>query len=129
MTPKQQRESRIVWFEIPSADFDRAIRFYENILQMKLQRGPFGPTELAIFPYHEPAISGTITPPEDSPTVGRDGVVVYLNADPSLDAVLERVPTAGGSVLQGRTELPPGMGCFAKIADSEGNTIGLHALS
>jgi predicted enzyme related to lactoylglutathione lyase len=129
MTPKQQRESRVVWFEIPSADFDRAIGFYENILQTKLTRGPFGPTELAVFPYNEPAISGAITPPEDDPKVARDGVVIYLNCDPSLDAVLARVPGAGGTVIQGHTELPPGMGCFAKIADSEGNTVGLHALS
>jgi predicted enzyme related to lactoylglutathione lyase len=128
-TKEQQRESRIVWFEIPSTDFDRAIRFYENILQTKLKRDFFGPTELAIFNYTEPAISGTITPPTDAPVVSRDGVVIYLNADPSLDAVLGRVAPAGGSILQGRTDLPPGMGCFAKIADTEGNTIGLHAVS
>ncbi len=129
MTPKQQRESRVVWFEIPSSDFDRAIGFYENILQTKLNRALFGPTELAVFPYNEPAISGAITPPEDNPCVSRDGVVIYLNADPSLDAALARVPGAGGTILQPRTELPPGMGCFAKIADTEGNTVGLHALS
>ena len=129
MTPKQQRESRVVWFEIPSADFDRAIRFYENILQSPLNRAQFGPGELAIFPYNEPAVSGAITPPDDAPKVTGDGVVIYLNCDPSLDAVLARVPGAGGSIVQDRTELPPGMGCFAKIADSEGNTVGLHALS
>jgi predicted enzyme related to lactoylglutathione lyase len=118
-----------VWFEIPSSDFDRAIRFYESILDTKLNRSFFGPTELALFTYTEPAIGGAITPPEDTPVVGRDGVVIYLNSDPSLDAVLARVPAAGGNVVQGRTELPPGMGCFAKIADTEGNTIGLHAVS
>jgi predicted enzyme related to lactoylglutathione lyase len=130
MTPKeQQRDSRIVWFEIPSNDFDRAIRFYETILQTPLKREFFGPTELAMFPYQPPAISGAITPPEDAPATGKDGVVIYLNADPSLDAALARVPAAGGTILQPRTDLPPGMGCFAKIADTEGNTIGLHAVS
>jgi hypothetical protein len=129
MTTQQQRENRVVWFEIPSTDFDRAIRFYENILQTTLKRGPFGPTELAVFPYNEPACSGAITPPEDDPVVSRDGVILYLNADPSLDAVLARVPAAGGTVVQGRTDLPPGMGCFAKIHDTEGNTVGLHAVS
>jgi predicted enzyme related to lactoylglutathione lyase len=129
MTPEQQRESRVVWFEIPSTNFDRAIRFYESILQTKLQRGLFGPTELAVFTYERPGVSGAITPPEDDPKVSRDGVVIYLNANPSLDAVLARIEAAGGSVVQGRTELPPGMGCFAKIADTEGNTVGLHAIS
>jgi predicted enzyme related to lactoylglutathione lyase len=129
MPTKPQRENRVVWFEIPSLDFDRAIRFYQDILQIELQRGPFGPTELAVFPYTETAVSGCITPPEDAPKVNRDGVVLYLNADPSLDAVLARVPEAGGRIVEPRTELPPGMGCFAKIADTEGNTIGLHAVS
>jgi len=129
MTTQQTRENRVVWFEIPSRDFDRAIRFYENILQTTLRRGAFGPTELAVFPYNEPASSGAITPPEDTPVVNRDGVILYLNADPSLDAVLARVPGAGGSVVQARTDLPPGMGCFAKISDTEGNTVGLHAVS
>lgn len=130
MTPReQQRESKVLWFEIPSSDFDRAIRFYETILQTTLNRQFFGPTELAMFPYEPPAVSGCITPPEDAPRTSPDGVVIYLNADPSLDAVLARVDTAGGSVTQGRTELPPGMGCYAKIADTEGNTVGLHAVS
>jgi hypothetical protein len=129
MTTQEQRESRIVWFEIPSSDFDRAIGFYENILQTNLKREFFGPTELATFPYQPPAISGAITPPEDAPVVSRDGVVIYLNADPSLDAALARVPAAGGKIVQGRTDLPPGMGCFAKISDTEGNTVGLHAIA
>ena len=82
-----------------------------------------------MFPYEPPAVSGCITPPEDAPKVNRDGVVIYLNADPSLDAVLARVGDAGGTIVQGRAELPPGMGCYAKIADTEGNTVGLHAVS
>jgi len=126
---EQQRESKVLWFEIPSSDFDRAIRFYENILQTKMNRQFFGPTELAMFPYEPPAVSGCITPPEDAPKTSADGVVIYLNADPSLDAVLARIEAAGGRITQGRTELPPGMGCFAKIADTEGNTVGLHAVS
>ena len=36
---------------------------------------------------------------------------------------------AGGSVLVGKTALPPGMGSFAQIVDTEGNRIGLHALA
>jgi uncharacterized protein len=30
-------------------------------------------------------------------------------------------------VLLPRTDLPPGMGCFAHIADLDGHRIGLHA--
>ena len=57
------------------------------------------------------------------------GVVLYLNASPSLDAALSRVAEAGGEVVEPRTALPPGMGFYAKIRDSEGNVVGLHALA
>jgi hypothetical protein len=128
MTPKQQqRLSRVVWFEIPALDFDRAIRFYETILDIKLNRQQFGPTELAVFTYEAPGIGGCLLPvTELHPSTHAS---LYLNADPSLDAVLARVPTAGGSVLQPRTELPPGMGCYARILDTEGNGIGIHAVN
>jgi len=43
MTPQQQqqRDSRVVWFEIPAADMDRACRFYETVLATSLNRGQF----------------------------------------------------------------------------------------
>jgi len=128
MTPKQQqRQSRVVWFEIPATDFDRAIRFYETILEIKLDRREFGPGELAVFTYEAPAIGGAIVPVKEfQPSTY---ATVYLNADPSLDAVLSRVETAGGKVLEPRTELPPGMGVYAKILDTEGNGIGIHAVN
>jgi predicted enzyme related to lactoylglutathione lyase len=37
------------------------------------------------------------------------------------------VAEAGGRVQTAKTALPPGMGFFARIEDSEGNAVGLHA--
>ena len=129
MTPKQQqRLSRISWFEIPTADLDRATRFYERILKTNLQRTQFGPDELAVFPYEAPAVSGCLIAAPKEKT-SPNGVAIFLNADPSLDAVLSRVTDAGGTIVQGRTELGGDMGCFARIIDSEGNGVGLHAVS
>jgi hypothetical protein len=128
MTPKeQQRLSRVVWFEIPVSDFDRAIRFYETIFQTKLDRQQFGPTELAAFSYEAPGTGGCLMPVADAKPASYASL--YLNADPSLDAVIARVEKAGGSILQSRTELPEGMGCYAKILDTEGNAVGIHAVS
>jgi predicted enzyme related to lactoylglutathione lyase len=41
MTPQQQqqRESRVVWSEIPVAEMDRARRFHETVLAASLNRG------------------------------------------------------------------------------------------
>jgi uncharacterized protein len=55
--------------------------------------------------------------------------VVYLNAGATIDPVLARVAKVGGAVATPKTALPPGMGFFAHITDSEGNRVGLHALA
>ena len=47
-----------VWFEIPAANFDRAVGFYEQVFQTKLAREKFGPADLAVFPYEQPGTSG-----------------------------------------------------------------------
>jgi predicted enzyme related to lactoylglutathione lyase len=127
MNAKQlQRLSRVVWFEIPSNDFERAIRFYEQIFAITLKRHPMGGQELGVFPYEAPAIGGcVISGPAYKP--GGAGTVIYLNADPTLSAVVERVTAAGGQVLVPRVELPEGRGFFAHIIDTEGNRVGLHA--
>jgi hypothetical protein len=41
---------------------------------------------------------------------------------------LARVQGAGGRITTPKVALPPGMGYFAHVADSEGNVVGLHAL-
>jgi predicted enzyme related to lactoylglutathione lyase len=38
------------------------------------------------------------------------------------------VQGAGGEIALPKTALPPGLGFFAHIIDSEGNRVGLHAL-
>ena len=117
----------ISWFEIPATDLNRASAFYEQILATTLNRGDMGPQSLAVFPYdRDHATGGTlITGPGFKPSA--EGAVVYLNANPSLDAVLARVSKAGGKVVLPRTELPPGMGAYAHFVDTDGNRVGLHA--
>ena len=127
MNPKQQqRQSRVVWFELPASDFDRAARFYEQIFEVTLKKEHMGPQQLGVFPYEAPGIGGCIMAgPNLAPS--KDGAIVYLNADPALSAIVDRVAAAGGKVLLPRVELPEGMGVFAHIMDSEGNRVGLHA--
>ena len=117
----------ISWFEIPALDLNRASAFYEQILAVTLNRGDMGQSSLAVFPYDRDQATGgcLITGPGLKPSA--EGSVVYLNAGPSLDAALARIESAGGSVALPRTELPPGMGAFAHILDTEGNRVGLHA--
>lgn len=124
------RHNAVNWFEIPVRDLDRAQRFYEIVFDTSLHREQAGPAvTLAVFPYDKPGVGGCLFASANGPQPSQDGAVVYLNAEPSLDAALARAEAAGGKVTLPRTELPEGMGCFAHIADSEGNRVGLHALA
>ncbi|MDI7046910.1 VOC family protein, partial [Escherichia coli] len=75
----------VAWFEIPSVDFARAVRFYEAALDVKLRHEEVGGQPIAIFGYEEPATGGAIVH-SPSTTPSGDGVLVYLNAHPTVAA-------------------------------------------
>jgi predicted enzyme related to lactoylglutathione lyase len=116
-----------VWFEIPAADFDRAVGFYENVFDTHLLREKFGPAEMAVFPHEGDAVSGCIMAGNGYKPAA-DGCLVYLESKTDLNGPLSRVKAAGGKVATPKTALPPGMGFFAHFVDSEGNRVGLHSV-
>jgi uncharacterized protein len=115
----------VTWFEIPTADFERATKFYETVLDKKLTPYP-GQEKCSIFPAEQGSVAGCIVQREQQKP-GESGTIVYLNADGQLDASLERAKQIGAKVLVPRTEIPGGFGFFACIIDSEGNHVGLHS--
>ena len=118
------------WFEIPVRNMDRAQKFYEALLAKALRREAMGPMKtLAVFGSGDSSVGGCLLAGEGVPEPSPNGTMVYLNAEPSLDAVLARVEAAGGRITTPKVRLPDGMGCFAHIADTEGNRVGLHALA
>ena len=116
----------VTWFEIPAADLERAAKFYSDVLGVPMKVEQAGSERLSVFPHQKPSVGGCLTA-GGQPSAA--GVVLYVNASPSLDAALSRVPAAGGEVVAAKTALPPGMGFYAKIRDTEGNVVGLHALA
>jgi len=115
------------WFEIPARNLDRAQAFYEKLLGFTLRRETIGTSSLAVFPSAETGVGGCLIAGPGTPAPSADGALVYLNAAPSLDAVLARVEAAGGRVTTPKVQLPGDMGVFAHVTDSEGNRVGLHA--
>ncbi|NMM10062.1 MAG: VOC family protein [Polaromonas sp.] len=122
-------KNAISWFEIPSAQLDQAQAFYETVLACKMRREPMGPSEGAVFPYEGEGVGGAIISEPTAPMPSAGGTLIYLDASPSLDAVLARVTAAGGHIAMPRQALPPGMGFIAHITDLDGNRVGLHALA
>jgi len=121
----QQRDA-IHWFEIPVTDIDRAQRFYETLFARSMRREQMGPQTLAVFEY-EGGIGGALLKSETMSKPSTEGTLVYLNAKPSLDAVLSRARELGATVLLDKLELPRDIGFIAQILDCEGNRIGLHS--
>jgi predicted enzyme related to lactoylglutathione lyase len=90
-----------------------------------------GPSQGAVFAYapEQGGIGGALMMGPTAPAISNAGTLVYLDATPSLDAVLQRVQEQGGSIALPQQALPPGMGFFAHIHDLDGNRVGLHALA
>lgn len=122
-------QNAISWFEIPVADIDRAQAFYETVLGRTLRRQEFGGEILAVFPYDNPATGGALQAGANASARAGNGIRIYLDCMPSIDAVLARVEAAGGQVVAPKSALPEGMGFIAHLRDTEGNEVGLHALS
>ena len=120
------------WFDIPVSDINRAKNFYETILNIKIetQKAPTG-EEMAFFPRLPNTImglsgilSGSLVKGEHLKP-GKDGPLIYLNASPALQTVMDRIEKAGGKIVMPRTKIPAGY--IAVIIDTEGNKVGLHA--
>lgn len=120
-------QNLINWFEIPATDFNRAVKFYGDILGINIHASEFGGTMMGFFPTDGTNVSGAIVQGENyAPAEG--GVLVYLNGGDDLNNILGKVENAGGMVLLPKTKISDEMGYFAMFKDSENNTMALHSM-
>lgn len=115
----------IAFFEIPAADFKRAVDFYENVLDVQLSVGEWETEKMACFTDDDGNPVGAISyAPGFDPSAS--GVLIHFYCD-RLEETLRKAVAAGGAVVIPVTKIEAeGKGCFAVIADSEGNHIGLY---
>jgi len=112
------------WYEIPTLDLDRAIRFYGTVLDVRFTRELFGGVPMAMFPHEDKSTGGALIQ-DGRRKPSAEGALLYLNTHGHLDACVARVAKAGGTVLAAKVDIgDPGF--IALIRDTEGNTIGLH---
>ncbi len=112
------------WFEIPVDDFDRAKSFYETIFQTSIDAIDFGPFKMGLFPHKK---VGCAICKGDGYKTGDAGTVVYMNANPDLQHVQDRIEAAGGKIIQAKKQISPEHGFMALFIDSEGNRLALHS--
>lgn len=118
------------WFEIPVSDMDRAIRFYEDVLGVKLNKQKMGTAVMAWFPVFEKEIGspGALIYEPEYYTPSAQGTLVYFTAfSGDLSNELGRVEKAGGKVVIPKILISADIGYMAVITDTEGNRIALHS--
>lgn len=113
------------WFEIPATDIERAKKFYDAIFLMDTQIMDLGGLKMGIFPFS--GVGAALCQHEAYQPSNTHGVLVYLDANPDLNEVLNRVEAAGGKVLRTKTQISPEHGFMAVFLDTEGNRLALHS--
>lgn len=117
----------IEFVEIPSADFKRAVKFYESVLDIKLTICDNCETEkMAFFPESpmKPGIAISWAP-DFHPS--KNGVLISLSVE-NIESTLALIQVNGGRTIRPKTKIEAeGWGYFALFTDSEGNTLGLYA--
>jgi uncharacterized protein len=124
-------KNAISWFEIPATHLERATNFYQTIFNIQLIPVDMPNIKMRMFPLTdlENGIGGTVV---DSGGFHKpsatDGPLIYLNANPDVQLILDRVEAANGIIAVPKTAISPEFGYMAIIIDTEGNRIGLHSI-
>lgn len=121
----------ISWFEIPATDLVRAQKFYETIFGIELQPLDLPNIKMRMFPLKDmmTGVGGAIC---DSGGFHKpsatDGPLIYLNANPDVQKVLDKIEAAGGKITVPKTLITDDIGHMAVFIDTEGNRIALHSV-
>jgi predicted enzyme related to lactoylglutathione lyase len=119
--------TKVVHFEIPFDNKERAMKFYADTFGWRLTDMPQMNYVVAQsvdvdeqqMPKERGAINGGLFQrPREAPSP-----TIYLDVK-SVEEAIKKVQAAGGKVVTPHTPIP-GMGAYARIADTEGNIIGL----
>lgn len=122
-------KNAISWVEIPATDLDRAVTFYEAILDISLIPMDMPGIRMRMFPLEDMmGVGGAIVESSELHKPSADGPLVYLNGSPDVQLVLDRVVAAGGKITLPKTEISPEYGYMALFIDTEGNRMGLHSM-
>ncbi len=119
--------NKVVHFEIPYDDQDRAQKFYQDVFGWQINKMPdmdyhmvtTVPCDEKMIPKEPGAINGGLMPKD--PTGDHPVIVIDV---PSIDDHIQKIESSGGKVI-----MPPikvgEFGLYARVADTEGNIIGI----
>lgn len=111
----------VVWTEIPVTDIEASCAFYSQVFGWEMKVDHSGPVPMAIFNNTDAGVGGHLFVGEPANNGG--GNRIHFAVPDSLAASTDRAKLAGGTVMMGPVDIPPGS--FTFVADPDGNTIGL----
>jgi uncharacterized protein len=123
------KANAVGWFDIYVNDMERAVAFYEGVLEQKLEAmgDPTGETQMMSFPGNMTAYgaSGALVKSAHSKP-GMGGTMLYFSVE---DCSVEesRVVAAGGKILRPKFSIGS-FGWVSLCADTEGNMVGFNSM-
>ena len=129
-------KNKIVHFEIPVDNVDRATKFYSEIFdwQIKKYDMPTGgepyymiytvETDDKGMVKEKGGINGGLMKRKEP----KQSFVNYVAVD-DIDSMLSKIKEKGGRVCMEKTEIGKDMGWIAAFIDPEGNMMGLHEMA
>lgn len=120
---------KVVHFEVPADDMERAKKFYQDVFGWKIMSVPMdagkyemvhtGPVDANMMPTQTGFINGGMTMRSEL----KEGPVMIIDVE-NIDEHLVKIEAAGGVVVAPKMAVG-NMGLYARVKDSEGNIIGV----
>ena len=122
---------KVVHFEIPADNIERAQKFYKNMFGWKIEKFQLPEDEYWIVYTTEVDKNSRPTKPG-----GINGGLIkrknpqqpfmnYISVE-SIDKTLKTIEASNGRIAMPKQEIGKGMGWIAAFIDPEGNIMGLH---
>lgn len=121
------KPNAVNWFEIPVNDMQRAIIFYEKMLNIKLHFNDLGNFQMAWFPSEADAAgsTGSLIKAESN-TPSYLGSMIYFSVE-DIEEALKLIEDGGGKIINPKMNIGQ-HGFVAHFEDSEGNRVALHSV-
>ena len=114
--------NRVVWFDLPASDVERAMRFYSAVLSVDVKEQFPG---VGVIPADHGSVSGCIFKSEEVQPSDQ-GALLYFNVNGRLAEAVAAVEKNGGRVVEPAQPIGE-FGHRAVVIDSEGNRVALHS--
>ena len=95
--------NKINWFEIPTLDIKKSKAFYESIFVIEMKYLELPDEKLAFFSWNgDYNVNTGILIEREGHLPSKDGTLIFFDANPDLDIVLNKVEKFGGKILHAK---------------------------